>query len=278
MDTVSASCRSIIESNATTHFKRTRSTSQFFVIDEAEKRVQALYCWMKLCGMPIDAAQPKRLTEVCDTGLKAWQWPAETQQGAELARQLNTSKPNAHGSTKRIYHLTLYFPSEQASLQVARQVVVKKYTTTFLRRVAYLENDCGDEALERDYQFYQMMAFWTDAAFMEFLRGMPGIPTLHGAAYDPESDYERVPMLMSEHLGTVMLDSDAYTSLARFHARELALSIMRMFQSLCDGGAFQMDQSGDQYMATKRTSDGQVDVWMVDSPFFLVGPVTKYQR
>eukprot|EP00965_Chrysotila_dentata_P198102 6178586-Pleurochrysis_carterae.AAC.3 len=275
----SATCKEVLQPAGLSHAKYSSFATLRLAPDEAEKRVHAVYCWMLLCRMAPDATKSKSLAETCGRGLRFWEWSSGKHQVKNAMWQLkNISSQLAAGTSKVIFPLVYRFPTENASALNVQNVVMKRYVNGLLYDDDEFENSCGQDALDVDVQFHQMMLFWTDAAFMEFLRGKPGIPKLFGAGDDPEYNAQMVPVSVVSHIGNVRLDSEAYLKLARSHARELALAILRMFQSVCDGGAFQLDQGPEQYMATHSAFDDQVDVWMIDSPTFFAGPVTKYQR
>eukprot|EP00965_Chrysotila_dentata_P110976 3667894-Pleurochrysis_carterae.AAC.1 len=216
--------------------------------------------------------------DACTTGLGMWEWPANRQQGLEMVREINVTCDHGDGASKHVFPAVWHQPTGQASAPAARNVVLKFQIEHWLRWCSGLENSCGEKVLKQEMQFYRKLSFWMDAVFMEYLRGLPGVPSFLGAVFDPDFSSQGHPIYMVESLGTMKLSSPAYSRLAQTHARELALATMRTFQTLCDGGAFQLDEGSDQYLVTQRLSDGHVEFWVIDNPFFLTGPVAEVQR
>uniref|UniRef100_A0A7S4EVY3 Uncharacterized protein n=1 Tax=Chrysotila carterae TaxID=13221 RepID=A0A7S4EVY3_CHRCT len=271
-------CAAFLQRPPETRPRRTSYVDAIWTLAKAKERLEKLDCWMQLCYTLRGTRPMQLLMEACATGLGLWEWPANRQQGLELVRKINASSDHGDGASKHVFPTIWHQPTGQASAPVARKVVLKFQVEHWLKYCSGLGNSCGEQALRQEIQFYRKLSFWMDAAFMEFLRGLPGVPTLLGAVIDPDFSFHGHPIYMVENLGDVTLSSPAYTRLAQTHARELALAMMRTFQGLCDGGAFQLDEGSEQYLVTQRPTDGHIEFWVIDNPHFFVGPVTELQR
>ena len=133
---------------------------------------------------------------------------------------------------------------------------------------------------------------WQDLVYLEYLRGMCGVPELVGAFVKPSHVAgRREPVLWyaARRAGSVITDSQhrggnssvvlslEYRKLATSQPLALARTMIHMFRVMSElGGAFLADLHPNQFTVAQHPG-GAIEMFMIDGALFVEGPMVHYQ-
>ena len=132
---------------------------------------------------------------------------------------------------------------------------------------------------------------WQDLVYLEYLRGMCGVPELMGAFVVPShvaGRKEPVLWYAARRAGSVITDAQArgnssvvlsleYRKLAIRQPLALARTMIHMFRVMSElGGAFLADLHPNQFTVAQHPG-GAIEMFMIDSALFVEGPMVRHQ-